>query len=229
MRVGTGMRVPALNMAKNRPQTGVSSAMSGYTEDTVRMDELSKVKQELEQALAQVKMEMKEGGASRSQVGSSRASGSRLGGSTCRSQSVMSDVTGISAVTSSTVPWDLDDEIANVNKVKPNRKLSTHRGRAKLDLKNKGPKPLVQRPTKNKNSVLPAPSPSAFRTPTHVTSNQSEYTVLGPIAQSNNQGPHRHNGPRKESSRPFTKACESNVNTSSITGSRVFAQRVAAR
>lgn len=213
MRLGNGMKVPALNII-NRPRTSASSVISGYTDDSARMDELSKVKAELEQALAQVKIEMKEGGASKSQFGAS----------TTRSHSVMSDV---SALTSSE-NWELDAEVVRANKT--DRKLATHRGRAKMDLKKKGDKPLVKRPTRNKRGgYLPAPSPSAFRHPTHITTNQTEYPVLAPLVQAQNQGPTRATGPKRESARPFTKACESQVNSAAITGSKVFAPRVAAR
>merc|ERR1711907_249394 len=103
--LANGCKVPTINLP-DRPRTGVSSALSGYTDESARMDELSKVKAELEQALQQVKAEMREGGASKSQLGSS----------TVRSRSVMSDISGISGFTSSTVNWDMDAEIAKVNK-----------------------------------------------------------------------------------------------------------------
>jgi len=171
---------------------------------------------------------MREGGATKSVVGGSVSSKSSRSRSRCqsvRSQSVLSHATGITQMSED---WDIDQEISKMN-LQP-RKLPTHRGRAKLDLKNKGPKPLVQRPGINKqDQILPAPSPSAFRHDTHVTSNQSEYKLLAPISQAQNQGPTRAKGRRRESSRPFTKQCENAVNTSAITGSKVFAQRVAAR
>lgn len=220
-----GSKVPALNIV-NRPRTSASSVISGYTEDTARMDELSKVKAELEQALAQVKIEMRDGGATKSVFGSS----------TARSQSVMSDVSAVSGVsrvsrvsasTAASQNWDLDRDLL---KGKQGRKLATQRGRAKMDIKGKSDKPLVKLPTKSKGGrVLPAPHASAFRHPTHVTSNQQEYPILAPLVERKNQGPTRAPGPKKESSRMFSKACEAQVNSSAITGSKVFATRVAAR
>ena len=112
-----GRAIPGLRLPTHRSQ--VSSALSGYSEGTERMDELAKVilaicerhlceqhlllfvnikitfishlpcdmswtkvKKELEEALRQVKMEMREGGASKSQTGLS----------TSRSRSVLSEV-----------------------------------------------------------------------------------------------------------------------------------------
>lgn len=124
-----GRPVPGLNLMDSLPtrRSGVSSALSGYSEDTARMGELAKVsfscvpscgviempqvKNELEEALKQVRMEMREGGATKSQMGS-----------TARSQSVFSER---SASVCSTVvdDWDLPAQ--------QDKKLSTHRGLAK--------------------------------------------------------------------------------------------------
>merc|ERR1719502_594766 len=90
------------------------------------MDELVKVRRELEDALRQVKQEMREGGATKSQCSVS----------TSRSQSVMSDMSAITASTAASWDRDLIGNIAN----KKNRKLATIRGRAKMDVPNKDQK-----------------------------------------------------------------------------------------
>merc|ERR1711934_882233 len=224
VKMSDGSRVPSLNIAPPSQRSAVSSVMSGGTVSSARMDELSKVKQELEEALNQVKQEMRGAGATKSQYGSS----------TSRSQSVMSDISGLSRVSSrmscSTMgtDWEIAQELANVQKVDP--KLATHRGRAKFDVKKKSDKPLVQRPTKNKQGkYLPAPDRSQFRHETHITTNQTEYKPLGPASKRTNQGPHKIAPNRKESDRPFSKLCEKEVRSSAITGSKVFAPRVATR
>lgn len=209
--------VPSLSIPTQRSRA--STAMSSqYTADSARMDELSKVKQELEEALRQVKDEMREGGATKSQWGRS----------TTRTESVMSDLSSVcsSSMGDKTENWDLTGNIAS----KRNRKLATQRGRVRMNLHDKNSKPLVQRPTKASNrEYLPAPSPSAFRHQTHITSNQSEYVPLKPIAASQNQGPTKSAVRKKEGHRMFSKSCEDQVNTSAITGSKVFAARIASR
>merc|ERR1711988_608741 len=116
-----------------RPGTGMSnasSAITGYTDESERMDELAKVKAELEDALRQVKREMKDGGATRSQFGAS----------TVRSSSVLSSVTGMTAL-SDEENWDLSQQLPAQGKGKGS-KLPTYRGRAKMDLKaHQGQKP----------------------------------------------------------------------------------------
>merc|ERR1711934_104074 len=206
--------VPSLRLPSARSE--VSSVMSACTAESERMDELVKVRRELEDALRQVKQEMREGGATKSQCSVS----------TSRSQSVMSDMSAITASTAASWDRDLIGIIAN----KKNRKLATIRGRAKMDVRNKADKPLVARPMKTKSDHLPPPSPSAFRHKTHVTSNQSEYVPLNPAVPGKNQGPTKSKiTARQREIRPFSKACENQVACSSITGSKVFATRTATR
>lgn len=230
---GPKLPVPSLgNLADRLPtnRTGVSSVMSGFSDESARMDELAKVKKELEDALKQVKQEMKDGGATKSQFGAS----------TARSESVMSSVSGMSmssrgssisrqscSTVGSSVGSDWGNlEVAGINK-KGGGRLATNRGRNKLQ--SKGDKPLVTRPMKKGGNILPAPSPSAFRHQTHVTSNQSEYKQLPPAGKRNNQGPTRAAGGKtKEGHKMFSKHAEAQVASSAITGSTVFATRVAA-
>lgn len=254
MKMTNNGKVPSLGNLQQRLPTSrseVASVMSGFSDDSARMDELSKVKQELEEALRQVKIEMKDGGATKSQFGAS----------TVRSQSVMSDASRYSSVSrqsgksrastsvassrpdtamsSSSIGTDfLMNNLtmgggeprlqAGINKKPGSNRLATNRGRVKANL-GKDQKPLVSRPVKENRNVLPAPSPSAFRHQTHVTTNQSEYKPLGPAKIGTNQGPARApGGRRKEHSRMFSKECEAQVASSAITGSTVFATRVCA-
>merc|ERR1711907_289160 len=73
-----------------------SSRASSVAMDTSRMNELAQVKRELEEALRQVKAEMRQGGATKSQ----------MGGSTSRSQSVMSDVSGTTCSSAMPTDWE---------------------------------------------------------------------------------------------------------------------------
>merc|ERR1711924_76932 len=121
--------VPTLSIPTYR--SSISRATSNCSNDTERMDELSKVKQELEEALRQVKMEMREGGASVSQCGRS---------------TTRSSVSRASSICSSNAEgWELTGNIAS----KRNRKLATQRGRVRLDIHDKSSKPLVKRPTRS--------------------------------------------------------------------------------
>merc|ERR1712178_360616 len=126
-----------------------------------------------------------------------------MGGSTVRSQSVFSAARSESVCTSVVEEWDLPHQAE--------KKLPTHRGLAKLNVKEKGPKPLVARPTKNASKAyLPAPSPSAFREPTHLSMNQKDFKELAPVVAIN-QGPTRGPSRKKEGHRHFSKACEQQV------------------
>ena len=54
-------------------RSGMSGASGDFPLDTERMNDLKKVKQELEEALRQVKNEMRHGGATKSEIGGSTA------------------------------------------------------------------------------------------------------------------------------------------------------------
>merc|ERR1711908_177351 len=75
-------RAPPSSRPPSTARSDASSRLSSRSCETVRLDELAKVKKELEEALRQVKYEMKQKGATKSQ----------LGGSTARSISALSDV-----------------------------------------------------------------------------------------------------------------------------------------
>merc|ERR1719181_1378517 len=106
----------SLNLANTMPtqRSEVSSALSGYSDESARLGELSKVRNELEEALRQVKAEMRQGGATRSQLGTS----------TARSQSVFSMASN-SSLPDSVADWDLA-EVKSAAK-----RLNTNRGKAK--------------------------------------------------------------------------------------------------
>jgi len=159
------------------------------------------------------------------------ASKSVMGGSTVRSGSVMSQSLfseRSASVRSGSVCSSVDWETPNVKASGQKSKLQTHRGRTKLP--HNVNKPLVPRPSVNKSKqCLPAPSPSAFRQPTHVSMNQIDYKELAPLKPSQNQGPTRAPNRKKESTKHFSKACEQQVRTSALSGSKVFSSRNAVR
>ena len=76
---------------------------------------------------------------------------------------------------------------------------------------------------------LNSPFRSDFRQPTHLSMNNCFYKELSLTQVNTNQGPIRGPVKKKEGPKAFSKACEQAVINSSMSGSRVFAQRVAAR
>lgn len=178
--------------------------MSGMSTESGRLDELAEVKRELEEALRQVKEEMRAGGATRSEIGSSCSSRSRSVASSSRCSTVLSSRCGTS---------------------RSQRPKSTARSQNKS---NKGDQPLVSRPPRN-TDVLPCPTPGAFKPKQFITNNQQDYQEIDHSQnKSKNQGPRRAKpGNKKEMS--FSKFAENQVNASSLLSSKVFAPRVAAR
>merc|ERR1711908_18393 len=89
-------RAPPSSRPPSTARSDASSRLSSRSCETVRLDELAKVKKELEEALRQVKYEMKQKGATKSQ----------LGGSTARSISALSDVSGSTCSSAMPTDWE---------------------------------------------------------------------------------------------------------------------------
>eukprot|EP00658_Telonema_sp_P-2_P056739 TRINITY_DN4518_c0_g1_i3.p1 TRINITY_DN4518_c0_g1~~TRINITY_DN4518_c0_g1_i3.p1 ORF type:complete len:234 (-),score=48.87 TRINITY_DN4518_c0_g1_i3:218-919(-) len=198
--------VPQLTLKSHR--SALSTARTIDSQDSERLDELAAVKNELEEALRQVKAEMKAGGATRSQIGSS----------VCSSRSRCSSVSGFSSMPPT------ERSMSSRGSSRASSRPSTSRS----VLNNKNRKPLVSRPAVSKSkAVEPCPTPSAFRKDQFVTQNRADFVVHDVQPKSRNQGPHRTKKKGKEMS--FSKFAENQVNASSLLSSKVFAPRVAAR
>merc|ERR1712166_56374 len=197
------MQVPSLHL-NQRGATPASTQRSWNSNESGRLDELANVKRELEEALRQVKDEMRDNGATHSQVGTSVCSSAM----SSRCSSSMSGFSQCSTARSS---------------VRSSRKQSKQS-------KQSSEKPLVSRPTVNRQPATePCPSVSAFKPKQFMTGNQRDYVTLAlPPKTKPSQGPHRQKpGSKKEIT--FSKFAENQVQASALLGSKVFAPRVAAR
>merc|ERR1711865_379156 len=196
------------------------SGMGGISGTSSRMDELSNVRKELEEALRQVKDEMMAGGATRSEVASVLSS--RSG----RSRSSRSRCSSIASSRSESVASSRYSSAGSRPPTASSRKPLTSRPSTSASKKaeKKKQKPLVSRPTIIKRpSLEPCPTPGAFKPKQFATMNREDFVPLTlPLKGENqNQGPTRGKTGKPEGSNPFTKYAANQSSASALLSSKV--------